>query len=115
MKRITMAAVSCTALLTPTAAFASNWFIAAKLVEVQASNTPATIIFKVDKIAGDCATDRILYWTAQGADVPTQIANSQSIMALLLTAKAMNKNVNLGGFYHDGNGNCQVDFVSLSE
>ena len=90
---------------------AYDWVISnAHAVIVEADSMPTAVTFIIDQNAGSCPSTGFLKYNVKGTDEPSQIANAESSLALLLTAKASGKTLTIYG----NNAGCTVDFIWLT-
>ena len=101
-------ALSCVC-FAQTPARAAPFSITTTVSMVEATYMPKFITFNVTSPAGACGAGALLYWQAQGADEPSQIANTQAIFALLLTAETSGKSISIWG----DDSNCTVNCIHI--
>jgi hypothetical protein len=93
------------------AASAMDWQIQAHVTRVEPSSLPDQVYFMVDTTGGVCPPGSWMVWNARGSDAASKSANSSGVLAVLLTALASGKRVELFG---DNNaGNCPIEFVHI--
>ena len=108
MKYLTSVAGAITFTFASPAA-AHDWGVTGQVTMIEPTYIPNHIVFKTDVAAGSCPAGALLTWFAQGADVASKVANTQAILAVLLTAKSTGAKVMLFGF----NSGCSVQFMHL--
>ena len=86
-----------------------EWAAKMRVTSIEATYVPGLIVFKGDKAAGNCPAGAALRWDPYGTDAAYKAQNAQAILAVLLTAKSSNQNLQLFGL----NTNCVVTYMYL--
>jgi hypothetical protein len=110
---LTLKLISALGLAMPGAAFATDWNVGAvHPTVIESTYFPGRITFQIDQSpSSSCPAGAWLTWFAKGSDQPSQIANAQAALTVLMTAKASGKTVRLFG----NNSDCSVDFMWLTD
>jgi len=111
MRHICKILLATAACLVCSPAEAYDWVLSnAHVVVVEADGMPTSLSFIIDQNVGSCPSTGFLKYNLKGTDEPSQIANAQSMLAVLLTAKASGKSLSIYG----NNAGCTVDFIWLT-
>ncbi|WP_110133117.1 MULTISPECIES: hypothetical protein [unclassified Caulobacter] len=105
-----LVAATCGLLAAAQPAAAYDWGIpGAKVIGIEATYMPSTVVFKIDRAAGACAAGALLFYSPQGDTEDRRIANANAIMSMLMTAKVAGQTLTVTG----NNANCTVLFLTM--
>lgn len=93
----------------PSPLYASDWQTYAVPTIIDVSFLPDRVVIQLSTAVGTCPANSWINWHSKGSDVASKSANSQGILATLLSAKLANHPVQMYG----SNAGCTVDYISL--
>lgn len=108
MKRLFALPFALLALL-PSQALAYDWIANGRVVSIEASYVPSSIPFRLDVGGGACPPGSPLSWSGRGATAAEQQQSVQAILAVLMTAQATGRSVQVYG----NNSGCTIDYIYL--
>src|SRR4051794_20556749 len=111
MSKLPLLATVILATIAATSAHAATLSVnSAQVTLIEPSYMPDSIAFQIDKPVGACPAGAFLRWYARGADITAKNANISAVYALLVTALASGKTLNLGV----DDSNCSVGVFQIN-
>jgi len=95
------------AVVSPVVAY--DWSEVVRVTVLEVSYLPDRVVFKVDADAGTCAAGAWLYWYPRGTTEGEKVANSQAVLAGLMSAQARNAQIRI----HGVNNGCVVQYLHV--
>lgn len=109
MKRFPTLIAAAAALIIPGHAAAYDAMADAKIVLIELTYMPQSILFQVDRQIGSCAQGGFLRWTPHGSTQVAKDQNAQAVLAALMTAKVTGAAMRLFVV----NADCTVQYIYL--
>ena len=108
-RRLGLLSAALCLLATPSTAFAWDWMVDAHVVVIESTYVGYThLYFSLDQAgSASCPAGTWIMWNTMGSDEPSQLANVQAQLSVLMSAKLSGKTVRVYG----NNSDCSASYL----